>query len=213
METRNSGPTMGYMTKTFVREPDWIKPARAKGEELRAGMQMSSYEGYLLHWLTTLVGAKNILEIGTFMGGTALWMAMSGARVTTLESSAEYAAFARQHIAASPYASQIKLEEGKALDWLAAQPKTPTYDVLFLDADKPNYYNYLEQALPLLTPRALIIGDNTLLWGAITGENPKAASPAAVTAMKQFNAALADPAKFEGILLPTMEGLTVARRK
>ncbi len=213
MQTRNSGPTMQYMNETFVREPAWMQPARARGNELRSGMAMSAYEGNLLRWLATLVGAKNILEIGTFMGGTALWMAMSGAKVTSLEFSAEYAALARQHVAASPHASQVKIEQGDALTWLKAQPKTPTYDLLFIDADKPNYVNYLQAALPLLQPRALVIGDNTLLWGAVTGEAPNAAKPETVEVMRQFNAALADPETFDGLMLPTIEGLTVGRLK
>ena len=213
MQTRNSGPTMAYITDTFVQEPAWIQTARARGNALREGMAMSPYEGHLLRWLATLAGATNILEIGTFMGGTAMWMAASGARVTSLEFSAEYAALARQHVAASPHAHNIRIEQGDALTWLSAQQKTPTYDLVFIDADKPNYLNYLEAVQPLLRPRALIVGDNTLLWGAITGEDPDAAKPATVAAVKQFNATLADPAKYEGIMLPTIEGLTVARLK
>ncbi len=213
MQTRNSGPTMTYITETFVREPDWLQAARAKGNALRSGMAMSPYEGHLLRWLATLVGAQNILEIGTFMGGTALWMAMSGARITSLEFSDEYAALARQHVAASPYADKVRIEQGDALSWIKSQQKTPTYDMVFIDADKPNYLNYLEAVQPLLHPRALIVGDNTLLWGAITGEVPDAAKPETVEMMKRFNAALADPQKYDGLMLPTIEGLTVARLK
>ena len=75
MQTRSSGATLDYITRTFVREPDYIAQSRAEGEKRRAGMQISAYEGHLLQWLVRISGAKNILEIGTFMGTSALWMA------------------------------------------------------------------------------------------------------------------------------------------
>jgi predicted O-methyltransferase YrrM len=213
MQTRNSGKTMDYITHTFVDEPAWMKPVRAKGEELRQGMQMSAYEGYLLGWLAKLTGAKSILEVGTFMGGTALWMASSGARVTSLEFNAEYAALAQGYVAASPYAARVTVQQGDALAWLAAQPQQPTFDMLFIDAEKRSYVKYLEAAKPLLQSRALVVADNTLLWGGTSGEVPDAASKESIRVMRSFNAILADPGEYDGIMLPTIEGLTVARLK
>lgn len=211
MQTRNATPTLDYITRTVVREPEWLRPVRQRGDALRPGMQMSPFEGHLLRWLAQLVGATNILEIGTFMGGTALWMADSGASVTTLEFSAEYAAEARQHIADSPHASRVKVEQGDALAWLAAQAPAARFDMLFIDAEKRRYPDYLDAALPLLKPGALVVGDNTLLWGALSGEAPDAAKPDAIAAMRRFNERLSDPAEFDGVMLPTPEGLTIAR--
>lgn len=213
MHTRNESRVIDYITETFVTEPAWLKPVRTKGEELRPGMQLSSYEGHLLCWLAKLVGATRILEIGTFMGYSTLWMAHSGARITSLEFNGDYAALARQHVAASPDADRVTVENGDALAWLAAQQKTPTYDMLFIDAEKRSYVKYLELALPLLKPRALIVGDNSLLWGAVTGEAPEAASKEATQVMRTFNTMLGDASRFESLMLPTIEGLTVARIK
>jgi caffeoyl-CoA O-methyltransferase len=106
----------------------------------------------------------------------------------------------------------VTIHHADALTWLRAQPPAPRYDLLFIDAEKRAYPEYLKIALPLLTPDALIIGDNSLLFGALSGEAPDAASVEAKDAMLCFNAMLADPTHFEGILLPTSEGLTVARR-
>jgi predicted O-methyltransferase YrrM len=166
----------------------------------------------LLHWLAKLVGAKNVLEIGTFMGGTALWMAHAGATVTSLEFNTSYATEAQAHVADSPYAQRITIAQGDALVWLENQPKTSRYDLLFIDAEKRSYMKYLDAALPLLQQRALVVADNSLLWGAVTGEDPKAASKEATEVMRAFNARLADP-EFDGILLPTAEGLTIGRLK
>lgn len=216
MQTRNAGPTLDYITRTFVREPHYLQAPRARGDELRAGMQISSYEGHLLSWLVKLGDAKNILEIGTFMGYSTLWMASAlpeGGKLTTLEFDAKYAALAQGHIDASPLKDRVILHQGAALDWLKAQPKTPQWDFVFIDADKANYANYLDEVLPRLRARAIIVGDNSLLWGAMSGEAPDAAKPNAVEAMTRFNTTLADPERFDGILLPTIEGMTVARLK
>lgn len=214
MQTRAEGATLDYITRTFVREPDYIARIHAEGERRRAGMQVSSYEGALLAWLVRISGATRILEVGTFMGYSTLWMASAlpkDGRITTLESSADHAAQARAHFNNSPHAAQIDVVQGAALDWFAAQQKAPQYDLVFIDADKQNYANYLEAALPLLQPRGWIVGDNSLLFGALSGEAPDAASASAKEAMARFNTMLADPTQFEGMLLPTPEGLTVAR--
>ncbi len=213
MHTRDNSRVVNYITETFVHEPDWLLAPRQTGDTQRPGMQVSSHEGHLLCWLAKLTGATDILEIGTFMGYSGLWMASSGARVTSLEFSGAYAELARKHISESPHAERMLVEQGDALAWLATQPQTPRFDMLFIDAEKRSYVKYLESALPLLKPGALIVGDNSLLWGAVTGESPEAASPEATQAMRKFNTLLADPARFDAVMLPTIEGLTVARMK
>jgi caffeoyl-CoA O-methyltransferase len=214
MQTRAATPTLEYITRMFVREPVWVEAARAEGERRRPGMQVSSYEGYLLSWLTRMMGAKRVLEIGTFMGTSTLWLADGvgdDGHVTALEFAADYAAAAQNHIAASPHKNRVEIIHTDAHAWLAAQPLAPTYDLVFIDAEKTGYANYLDAVLPRMNPRGCIIGDNTLLFGALTGEQPDAAKPAAIAAMTRFNETLADASRFESILLPTPEGLTVAR--
>lgn len=213
MHSRDHGRVIEYITDTFVEEPAWLEAVRAHGESLRPGMQLSAYEGHLLGWLSRMAGARNILEIGTFMGYSALWMARGGARVTSLEFNGEYATIAAQHVAGSPFADAVTIVQGEALSWLANQPEEPAYDMVFIDAEKRRYVDYLEAVLPLLEPRSLIVGDNSLLWGAVTGEDPKAASKEATLAMRQFNDMLGDPVRYDGLMLPTIEGLTVARMK
>ena len=211
---RNNTADIEYITRTFVNEPDYIAVSRAAGEQRRAGMQISSYEGHLLQWLVRISGAKHILEIGTFMGTSTLWMAgglPENGMVMTLEASEEYAALAREHFEASPLMDRIEMATGPALDWFKTRPAVPQFDFVFIDADKNNYVNYLEEVLPRMNKRGWIVGDNTLLWGALSGDNPAGASAVAKDTMAKFNAKLADQDLFESVLLPTIEGMTVAR--
>jgi caffeoyl-CoA O-methyltransferase len=216
MQTRDKTPTLEYITRTFVREPDCITQSRAVGESLRPGMQISPYEGHLLRWLVSISGTANILEIGTFMATSTLWMASAmpvNGKITSLEFAADYAALAKAHVAASPYASQIEIIHTDAHAWMAQTPPTPQWDLVFIDAEKKGYAEYLEAVLPRLKPRGWIIGDNALLFDALSGEQPEAASGAALASMRRFNETLADAARFEAVLLPTPEGMTVARLK
>jgi caffeoyl-CoA O-methyltransferase len=195
-------------------EPAWISAARAEGERQRAGLQMSPYEGYVLQWLLRISGAANILEIGSFMGVSAMWMAgglPAHDRITSLENAAEYAALAKAHVAASPHAKHIEIVHTNAHAWLAQTPATPQWDLVFIDAEKLGYADYLEAVLPRINPRGWIVGDNTLLFGALVGDDLGIASPTAKAAMLRFNEMLADRSRFESVLLPTPEGLTVAR--
>lgn len=216
MQTRDQSPTLDYITRTFVTEPSWIATARNAGETLRAGMQLSPFEGHLLRWMVQVSGAATILEIGTFMGLSAMWMANAlpaSGQLITLEASAEYAAYAAQHFAASPDAAKIRLVEGDAHASIAALPADQRFDLVFIDAEKAGYARYLDAVLPRLNPRGWIVGDNTLLFGALSGEQPDAARASAKAAMAQFNATLADSTRFESVLLPTPEGMTIARLK
>jgi caffeoyl-CoA O-methyltransferase len=131
--------------------------------------------------------------------------------LTSLEFDAAHAQAARTHVAASPDARRIEVIHTDAHAWIAATPATPQFDLVFIDAEKKGYADYLDAMLPRLNPRGWIIGDNTLLFGALSGTHPDAAPPAAKTSMQRFNTTLADATRFESVLLPTAEGLTVAR--
>jgi predicted O-methyltransferase YrrM len=211
MYTRTQGALAAYLSETFVGD-DPFAEIRAAGEVLRPGMQVSPYEAYLLRWIVRISGATRILELGCFMGYSARTMAdgmPESGTLITLERSAEYATMAVQHCAPD---ARITVAQGDALSWVRAYDGPP-FDLLFLDAEKREYPDYLEAAWPHLTHNAWILADNSLLWGAVTGEDPKAASAEATDAMRRFNAMLADRTRFDGVLLTTPEGLTVARRR
>jgi caffeoyl-CoA O-methyltransferase len=214
MQMRSSGSTLDYITRTFVREPEYILASRAEGDKCRAGLQISPYEGHVLQWLVGISGAQNILEIGSFMGTSTLWLAgglRAGGRITSLEFDAAHAARAAAHVAASPRAACIEIVHVDAHAWLAATPATPQFDLVFIDAEKIGYADYLDAVLPRMSARGWIVGDNTLLFGALADENVDGISALARKSMVRFNETLADSTRFESVLLPTPEGLTVAR--
>lgn len=211
MQSRTEGALAAYLTQTFVGE-DPFAAVRADGQTRHPGMQLSPYEAHLLAWLVRISGAKRILEVGTFMGYSALHMARSmppDGRIITLEKSTENAARAAQHMAQD---ARIELVQTDALSWIQNY-QGERFDLLFLDAEKRQYPAYLEAAWDHLSPHAWVLADNSLLWGAVSGEDPAAASKEATEAMRRFNATLADSTKFDGVLLTTPEGLTVARRR
>lgn len=215
MRNEQNGALMRYITETFVQEDALLTEMRAKGEELHPGMQISPAEGKLLHTLACIAGARRILEIGTFIGYSTLWLARAlpedGALVT-LEADEAHADLAASFFARSEVASRIRLQRGAALGTLPAL-EGERFDLVFIDAAKREYPEYLDFAERMLLPGGLVIGDNTLLFGAMLGEPRMKVSLAAAEAMRTFNRRLADPAHYDGILLPTEEGLTVARKR
>ncbi|MFO1243200.1 MAG: O-methyltransferase [Rickettsiales bacterium] len=209
--------TYRYIAETFCEEDSLLQAIKAKGEELVPGMQVSPVEGKALYVLASLIQAKHILEIGTFVGYSTLWLARAlpkDGSLITLEFNAEHARHARAYFDQSEQAEQIEIRQGKALDSLKViAQESHQFDLVFIDAAKAEYPEYVELFLPQLRKGGLILGDNSLLWGNLTGEAWQHASETAIAGMRRFNDILADPQYFSGTLLPTVEGLTVAVKK
>jgi predicted O-methyltransferase YrrM len=128
--------------------------------------------GKLLQLLARLVGAKNILEIGTLGGYSTIWLARAlpaGGRVITLEADAKHAQVACKNIARAGLADVVELREGKALDTLPelAAEGLEAFDLIFIDADKSNNPHYFDWALRLSHKGTLIIVDNVVRDGAV----------------------------------------------
>jgi caffeoyl-CoA O-methyltransferase len=173
-------------------------------------MMVGRLEGRYLEMLTFALGATSVLEIGTFGGYSALAMAAGlapGGRVVTCELSAEHAAFARRHIAASPYADRVEVIEGPALESVAALPGP--FDLVFIDADKASYAAYLEAVLPKLSPRGLIAADNTLWSGRVLDPSDTSED---TEALRAFNDALAVDPRVVVVQTTVRDGVTLIRR-
>lgn len=172
----------------------------------RPEMMVGALEGALLAMLVSMMRPQRILEIGTFTGYSALSMAEAmpaGSRIVTLEVDARHAALARRHIAASPYADRIELREGRAADTL---PKLAgPFDLVFFDADKQSYVQYLDAVLPLLSDRGIIAVDNVLQF-AITNNAEDAA------AIRTFNSHVASRTDLVQVMLTVRAGLTLIHR-
>lgn len=221
MRQPEDSPRIAYINTLFAAEPPGFAEVRAAGEARRPGMQVSAREGALLRLLVAMQQPRHILEIGTFMGYSTLWMAQAlpvGGRITTLEKQPEYAALAREHYARCAPQAAMSVEEGDALALLAARlPSWPTVEMVFIDAEKRHYKRYLDALEPFLPSGALVVGDNTFLFDQVYRPAPESknerASREAWEAMRAFNARLADRAHYDAMMLDTQEGLTIARKK
>jgi len=162
-----------YIADLFIASDPALDAALADSEA--AGLpsiNVSPVQGKLLHMLARLQGARNILEIGTLGGYSAIWLARAlpaGGRLITLEANPKHAEVARANIARAGLTNVVDLRLGKALDTLPqlAQEKRGPFDLIFIDADKPGYPDYLPWALKLSRPGSLIIADNVVRKGGV----------------------------------------------
>lgn len=205
-----------YVARLFGREtPNHLKIREALARDGKEGINVGAAEGAILRFLLGLVKAKTVVEIGTLYGYSTLYIAESlpeDGKVISLEKLPEHHAQAKALLGETPYASKIELMLGDALSNLeklgALRP-----DVVFIDADKPNYANYLKWAMEHVRVGGLIIGDNTFLFGHVIGDDRgESTSASALKAMNTFNETLASHPDFRGVILPTYEGMTVAER-
>ncbi|WP_299541144.1 O-methyltransferase [uncultured Streptomyces sp.] len=177
----------------------------------QAHMTVAPEEGALLTFLVRLLGARDIVEVGTFTGYSSLCLARGlppGGSLITCDVSAEWTALARGFWARAGVADRIELRLGDALDTLRAMPAEPHLDLAFIDADKPGYISYWEELVPRLRPGALLLVDNTLFNGEVIDDEPSA-KPAAVRA---FNEHARRDDRVQLVMLPLADGLTMARR-
>lgn len=176
-----------------------------------AGMQIAPEQGLFLTQLCRAMGVKRAIEVGTFTGYSSLSIAKALPPDGTLlccDVSAEWTRLARDAWAAAGVADRVTLELGPALDTLRALPREPTFDLAFVDADKPSYGAYYDELVPRVRPDGLILVDNTLWSGRVVDPDEHEGDTDAV---RDFNAAVAADPRTETVLLPIADGLTMAR--
>jgi caffeoyl-CoA O-methyltransferase len=192
--------------------PDPLLAALA--EETRATMtapQMltGTIEGRFLELLVFASGARRVLEIGTFTGYSALSMASAlpaDGTIDTCEVEPRHVEVARRYFAESPYGDRITIHLGPALETIAAIEGD--FDLVFIDADKPNYDAYYEAVLPRLSRRGAIAIDNTLWSGKVL--EPEDESARAIAAL---NDKLAADERVVCVQLTVRDGVTLVRRR
>ena len=166
-------------------------------------MTTGRIEARFLKLLARLVGAKRILEIGTFAGYSALSMAEAlpeDGELITCEIDPEAIVFAKRYFDLSPHGKKIALLEGAALDSLKSI--SGSFDMAFIDADKENYSNYYEAILPMIRYGGLIAVDNVLWSGRVL--DPKDKSDKAI---HQFNERVIQDKRVESVMLTVRDGL------
>jgi caffeoyl-CoA O-methyltransferase len=184
------------------------------GERSDKGMLSGFYQGRLLATFSKMIAPRRILEIGTYVGYSALCLAeglTDDGKIITLDISEETNAIARQFWSRSLLQDKIDARLGSALEIIPALDET--FDLVFIDADKPNYSNYFDQVFPKLRAGGFIIADN-VLW---SGDVLKAAAGEDVDdntrALHEFNKKVRDDGRVSNILLAVRDGLMVIRKE
>ena len=223
MKHANESPVLSYIQSLYAPEDSVLKSIREEFETRNMPIQVGAEEGKLLHVLLKLAKAKHVVEIGTLGGYSAIWMARAlphDGHLHTIESDPAHAELARKFIGWSDVKEKITVWEGKAVDQLPRIAEIlPQVDAVFIDADKISYPKYLDWAIAHVKPGGLVIGDNTLLFGTVhldaapEDDSPNPVRPATWQAMRDFNARMADPKHFDGVMIATDQGLNVAIRK
>jgi predicted O-methyltransferase YrrM len=169
-------------------------------------IQVSSVQGKLLHLLARILGARNILEIGTLGGYSTIWMARAlpeGGRIITLEADPKHADVARKNFARAGVEARIELRLGKALDTLpkvAADGLGP-FDMFFIDANKSNMPEYFEWSLKLARKGSVIVADNVVREGAVLDANSKDAD---IQGIRRFLEMVGKEKRVSGTALQTV---------
>ena len=177
-----------------------------------ARMLSGAVQGQFMRMIVQMSGAKDILELGTFTGYSAICMAEGlpeGAMLHTYEIDDELEDFTRPWIEGSPYGDKVCLHIGNALDEVPALGET--FDMVFMDGDKRQYKDYYEMALLYTSPNAFILADNTL-WDGHVVENAYLCDRQ-TAAINEFNAFVAQDPRVEKLILPLRDGLTMMRKR
>jgi caffeoyl-CoA O-methyltransferase len=170
-------------------------------------MMVGEVVGRFLEFLVRIMRARRVLEIGVFTGYSSLSLARGlpeGGRVVALDVDPRTTAVARRYAEEAGLADRIEYRVGPALETLASLDGT--FDLVFVDADKPNYLNYYEAVLPKLADGGLIVADNAFRDGRVLDED-------ADEPMKEFNDFVRNDPRVECVLLTVRDGLLLVRKR
>ncbi|CAI8975980.1 O-methyltransferase MdmC [Pseudomonas chlororaphis] len=206
-----------YLLDVSLRETPLLRRLRDETQALpMARWQVAPEQGQFLALLVKLIGARRVLEVGTFTGYSALSMAAAlpdDGQLICCDIPGDYNATARRYWREAGVAGRIELRLAPALETLARVEQEEGeggFDLVFIDADKANYPAYLESALRLLRVGGLAVFDNTLWSGRVLEENPQSEDTRAIQAL---NRALKDDPRVDLSLLPLGDGLTLCRKR
>jgi predicted O-methyltransferase YrrM len=196
-----------YLDKMLIPHDSVLDDALAAAAAAKLpAIQVSAVQGKLLHLLARILGARNILEIGTLGGYSTIWMARAlpeGGRIITLEADPKHAEVARKNFARAGIEGKVELRLGKALDTLpkvAADGRGP-FDMCFIDANKSNMPEYFEWSLKLSRKGSVIIADNVVREGAILDANSKDAD---IQGIRRFLEMVGKEKRVSGTALQTV---------
>lgn len=205
---------MAYILSHIDPEGDYLyRLYRATNIHTLHGRMASGHlQGRLLKMFVRMVQPKNILEVGTFSGYSAICMAEAlpeDGKVWTFEINDEQEDFTRRWIEGSPVAGKIRFLIGDAIT--NAPRLGLVFDMAFIDGDKRTYVETYEMVLSLLRPGGIILADNTLWDGHVI--DPAYETDPQTAGIKRFNDLVAQDSRVEKVIIPLRDGLTVIRKK
>jgi caffeoyl-CoA O-methyltransferase len=172
-------------------------------------MMVGRIEGQFLARLVRVSGAKKILELGTFTGYSSIAMASalpSDGRIITCDVDPDATAIARRYMDESGFGDRIEIRLGPALETI--QTLEGPFDIVFIDADKPNYKAYYEAVLPLLAENGLVIADNVLWSGRVVEPD----GDDSTQAIKAFNEHVRNDPRVVSVMLTVRDGMTLIQK-
>lgn len=203
-----------YIVEHSAKEPELlVKLNRETNQKvLQPRMLSGHYQGRVLSLLSKMKSPKSILEIGTYTGYSALCLAEGLAEngmLHTIDINEELHDFQKKYFKASDYKDQIKQYLGDALEII---PRIDAkFDLVFIDADKPNYPAYFEIIIEKMNKGGVILSDN-VLWSGKVIETPNEEDES-TKALLEYNNLLATDERLETVILPIRDGLTLSRVK
>lgn len=197
-----------YLTDTLVR-PDAVLDAALRDSEAAGlpAISVSSAQGKFLNLLARVQGARNILEIGTLGGYSAIWLARAlppgGGRLITLEVDAKHVEIARANLARAGFANIAQVRLGRAIDTLPELEREGAgpFDFVFIDADKPSNPEYFAWALKLSRRGTVIVVDNVIRNGAVADAG---SADAAVRGVRRLNLMMAAEKRVSATAIQTV---------
>ena len=182
-------------------------------EVINPRMLSGHVQGRVLSMLSQMIRPKRILELGTFTGYSALCLAeglQEDGKLVTLEHNDEMEAAIRRNFSLSPLGEKIELVIGDAKEVLTNFALDEHFDLVFIDADKKEYCDYLDLVLPLMREGGWILADNTLWDGHII--DPAYDKDKQTISLRAFNDKVAQDERLEKVILPLRDGLTIIRK-
>ena len=206
-----------YLLDVSLREPAVMRELREETAKMpMARMQIAPEQGQFMGLLVRILGARRVIEIGSFTGYSALAMARAlpgDGRLIACDLSEEWLEMARRYWQAAGVDGVIETRIGPALDTLGAlhaQQGPEYWDFIFIDADKTAYRDYYERGLEMLRPGGLVAVDNTLWHGDVADP---AKQDEDTEAIRAFNRHLRDDERVDLSLVPIGDGLSLARKR
>ena len=203
-----------YVVAHSAKEPELLQQLNRETNQkvLQPRMLSGHYQGRLLSMISKLVRPEHILEIGTYTGYSALCLAEGMAEngiLDTIDVNEELYDLQKKYFEASPWKEQIKQHLGDATEIIPTLKGD--FDLVFIDADKPNYPKYFQLIMKKLKPGGVIISDNVLWSGKVV--EPVKEDDESTKALLEYNKLLAEDERLETVMLPVRDGLTISRRK